>query len=45
MGLYTDRDGIFKFRISEKGGYVVCFFDKAAIETLEKVFMELEENK
>ena len=41
MGLYVERDGIFKFRISEKGGYVVCFFDKAAIETLEKVFMAM----
>ena len=41
MGLYVERDGIFKFRISEKGGYVACFFDKAAIETLEKVFMAM----
>ena len=41
MGLYVERDGIFKFRISEKGGYVICFFDKAVIETLEKVFMAM----
>lgn len=41
MGLYVERDGIFKSRISEKGGYVICFFDKAVIETLEKVFMAM----
>ena len=39
MELYIEREGIFKFGVNEKGGYVVCFFDKAAIETLEKVFM------
>ena len=39
MERYNEREGIYKLGVNEKGGYVVCFFDKAAIETLEKVFM------
>ena len=39
MDLYIERDGIFKFGINKRGGYVVCFFDKVAIENLEKIFM------
>lgn len=39
MELYIERDGIFKFGINKREGYVVCFFDKATIETLSKVFM------
>ena len=39
MDLYIERDGIFKFGINKREGYVVCFFDKVAIENLEKIFM------
>ena len=39
MDLYIERDGIFKFGINKREGYVVCFFDKATIETLKKLFM------
>ena len=39
MDLYIERDGIFKFGINKRGGYVVCVFDKVAIENLEKIFM------
>ena len=41
MELYIEREGIFKFGVNKKGGYVVCFFDKATIETLKTVFMGL----
>ena len=39
MDLYIERDGIFKFGINKREGYVVCFFDKATIKTLEKLFL------
>ena len=39
MDLYIERDGIFKFGINKRGGYVLCVFDKVAIENLEKIFM------
>ena len=39
MVLYIERDGIFKFGINKREGYVVCFFDKATIKTLEKLFL------
>ena len=39
MDLYIERDGIFKFGVNKREGYVVCFFDKAAKEALEKLFM------
>ena len=39
MDLYIERDGIFKFGINKREGYVVCFFDKATINTFSKVFM------
>lgn len=39
MDLYIERDGIFKFGINKRGGYVICIFDKVAIENLEKIFM------
>ena len=39
MDLYIERDGIFKFGIKKREGYVVCFFDKATIKTLEKLFL------
>ena len=39
MDLYIERDGIFKFGVNKKGGYVVCFFDKATIKILGKIFM------
>ena len=39
MDLYIERDGIFKFWINKGEGYVVCFFDKATIKTLEKLFL------
>ena len=41
MDLYIESDGIFKFGINKRVGYVGCFFDKAAIETLEKLFMSM----
>ena len=39
MELYIEREGIFKFGINKREGYVVCFFDKATIKTLEKLFL------
>ena len=39
MDLYIERDGIFKFGVNKREGYVVCFFDKATIKTLEKLFL------
>lgn len=39
MDLYIERDGIFKFGINKRAGYVVCCFDKVATENLEKIFM------
>ena len=39
MDLYIERDRIFKFGINKREGYVVCFFDKATIKTLEKLFL------
>ena len=32
MDLYIERDGIFKFGINKRGGYVVCFFVNFSIE-------------
>lgn len=41
MELYIERDGIFKFGVNKREGegYVACFFDKDAKETLKKLFM------
>ena len=41
MDLYIERDGIFKFGVNKRAGYVVCFFDKVATENLEKIFMAM----